>query len=147
MEEVRATLEVRQNSGVWADLRIVNSGASSAYIHNPGDYRPTDGWAHSREAYNAAVLLSFQFLEVALIGRNGTRIEPGDVATRANHDLHPPVELRPSESLTISIPLHEFYKLERGAIYSIEITYGEKEPRIRARGRFQCLASPSIIAR
>jgi hypothetical protein len=136
---VRSTLDIRQENGLWADLRIVNTGEKTVFIHNPGDYRPTEGWEFSREAYNAAVLLSFHFLDMALTTKDGISVDQSGIATRANHDVEPPVELKPSDALTISIPLHEYYNLESGVTYSLELTYGDDQLRVRAKRQFQYL--------
>ena len=134
---VRATLDIREENGVWADLRIVNTGVRSVSVHNPGDYQATEGWAFSREAYNVAVLLSFHFLDMALTTAAGIRVDRSSIATRANHDVQPAIGLKPSDSLVISIPLHAYYRLERSTAYSRTVTYGNDELRVRAERVFE----------
>jgi hypothetical protein len=136
---LRSTLEIRHENGLWADLRIVNEGRKTALIHNPGDYRPTEGWNFSREAYNVAVLLSFHFLDMALTREDGNPIDSRGIATRADHDTGPPVKLKPHDALTISIPLHEYYNLESGVTYSLDLTYGDDELRVHDQRQFQYL--------
>ena len=136
---LHSTLDIRHENGLWADLRIVNDGETTVSIHNPGDYRPTEGWDSSREAYNVAVLLSFHFLEMVLKREDGIPAVPRGIATRANHTVDPPIDLKPNDALTISIPLHEYYKLESGVIYSLALTYGDDKLRIHAKRQFQYL--------
>jgi hypothetical protein len=133
-----ATLDIRQENGLWADLRIVNQGEKTVLIHNPGNYRPTEGWEFSREAYNVAVLRSFHFLKMTLTRENGNPVEPRGIATRANHDVEPPIELKPKGTLMISVPLQEFYHLERGVKYSLELTYGDNDLQVHVKSQFQC---------
>jgi len=136
-KELHSTLSIRQGNGLWAELRIVNYGEEPFFIHNPGDYRPTEGWNFSREAYDVAVLLSFHFLDMTLTTEDGIPVEQRGIATRANHDVEPPVELKPSDALTISIPLHEYYNLESGVTYLLGLTYGDDNLRVHAKSQFQ----------
>src|SRR4051794_15020527 len=108
-----AKINIRCENGVWADLRITNNGDTTVRIHNPGNYRPTEGWVLSREAYQVAALRSFHFLEMTLRTEKGSLIEPADVSTLADHIVGLPVELEPGAELLISIPLHELYRLDR----------------------------------
>ncbi|HVP56114.1 MAG TPA: hypothetical protein VMU45_14085 [Candidatus Eisenbacteria bacterium] len=138
-KELRTTLSIRQENGLWAVLRIVNNSEIPVFIHNPGDYRPTEGWEFSREAYNVAVLLSFHFLDMTLTTEDGIPVEQRGIATRANHDVEPPVKLMPHNALTISIPLHEYYNLVSGVTYSLELTYGDNKLRVHDKRQFEYL--------
>jgi hypothetical protein len=137
MKDLHATIELRKIDGFWADLRIINEGEKTVSIHNPGNYRPTEGWEFSREAYNVAVLLSFHFLEMRLSRAGVPLARRETIATRAGHIVGLPVELAPSDELKVSIPLHEFYDLESGATYLLELTYGDDKLRVSAETRFQ----------
>ncbi|HEX4707782.1 MAG TPA: hypothetical protein VH229_08625 [Candidatus Udaeobacter sp.] len=132
-----STLDIRHENGIWVDLRIANNGEKTVLIHNPGNYRPTEGWELSREAYNVAVLLSFHFLEMILTREDGIPVESSGIAMRADHIGEPPVALRPHAVLTISIPLHEFYDLESRVNYSLELTYGDNNLKVHAKTQFQ----------
>lgn len=138
MKNLQATIEVRKGKGLQADLNIINNGRKPVLIHNPGRYQPTEGWEFSREAYNVAVLISFHFLVMKLVAQDGTPVEPRNIVTRADHDVELPLELKPSAQLTISIPLDEFFDLKRGLNYSLELTYGDRNLAVHAKGQFQC---------
>ena len=140
--DVQATIEIRADCGVWADLRIVNGGRTPAHVHNPGTLRPTDGWEFSPEAYTVAVLRSFHFLETDLRAEDGSLVPQRDVVTRADHDVEPPIDLGPGAALTIRVPLHELYVLEVGKAYALVITYGDDRLRVRAEASFRCPALP-----
>jgi hypothetical protein len=135
---MRATVEVGCQHGVWADLRIVNDTAQVVRVRNPGDHRPTEGWEHSREAYNVAVLRSFHALEMTLTTEGGSVVEPAAIATRADHLVGLPVALEPGADLRIRIPLHEFYELRPGTDYSLALVYGDVGGRVSATTRFRC---------
>ncbi len=135
-EGLRSTLDIRHQNGLWADLRIVNEGRKTVSIHNPGSYLPTERWEFSREAYNVAVLLSFHFLEMALTRADGIPVGSRGIATLADHTVEPPVVLKPQDALTISIPLHEFYHLESGVTYTLDLTYGDDALKVHARRQF-----------
>lgn len=135
-EELRTTIDIRHANGVWAELRIVNEGKQTVLIHNPGHYKPTEGWSSSRQAYDVAVLLSFHFLEMTLTGTDASPAQNTGIATRADHIAEPPLALKPSDALTISIPLHEFYELQRGVKYSLELTYGDSTLSVHAGREF-----------
>jgi|SRR5215471_625148 len=133
---LRTSLNIRQENGLWADLRIVNDREKAVFIHNPGDYRPTEGWESSREAYNVAVLLSFHFLEMTLTREDGIPVNSCGIATRADHIGEPPVALKPHDVLTISVPLHEYYDLVGGVQYSLELTYRDDKLRVHPKSQF-----------
>ncbi|MBL0011652.1 MAG: hypothetical protein IPP22_13150 [Nitrosomonas sp.] len=44
---MKAAIDIRTENGVWADLRITNDDDKAARSHNPGNYRPTEGWGFS----------------------------------------------------------------------------------------------------
>jgi hypothetical protein len=119
-------------------LRITNDGDTAVRLHNPGDYRPTEGWEFSREAYRVAVLRSFHFLEMILRTQDGSVVEPAGIATLADHVVGLPVELDPGAELQVPVPLHEFYDLERDAEYSLRMTYGDDRAKLSAETRFRC---------
>ena len=135
---MKTTIDIRCKNGVWADLRITNDGDTTARIHNPGNYRPTEGWEFSREAYQVAALRSFHFLEMTLRTREGSVVEPADVSTFADHIVGLPVELEPGAELLISIPLHEFYDLTRNRDYSLALTYGDNGAKVSAATQVRC---------
>ena len=135
---MKARIDVRCENGVWADLRITNNGDSAVRIHNPGDYRPTEGWKFSTEAYRVAVLRSFHFLEMTLRAHDGSVVETTGIATLADHLVGLPVELEPGAELQIPVPVHEFYDLKRDVDYSLALTYGDDDAKLSAVTRFRC---------
>ncbi len=138
---MKATIAVRYENGVWADLRITNNDDVTVSIHNPGNYRPTEGWEFSREAYQVAVLRSLHFLDMALRTKNGSVVEPADISTLADHMVGLPVELEPGAELLISVPLHELYDLEPNVDYSLALTYGDDRARVSAAAQVRCSAA------
>ena len=137
---MKTTIDIRCENGVWADLRITNTGDTAVHIHNPGNYRPTEGWEFSREGYQVAALRSFHFLEMTLRTKDGSVVEPADISTFADHIVGLPVELEPGAELRISIPLHEFYDLKRNVDYSLALTYGDDSIRVSAATQIRCSA-------
>jgi hypothetical protein len=137
---MKTTIDIRCENGVWADLRITNTGDTAVRIHNPGNYRPTEGWEFSYEAYRVAALRSFHSLKMTLRTKDGSVVEPADVSTFADHIVGLPVELEPGAELLISVPLHEFYDLDRNADYSLALTYGDDNARVSAATQFRCPA-------
>jgi hypothetical protein len=138
---MKATIDIRCTNGVWADLRITNNDDKTDRIHNPGNYRPTEGWEFSLEAYLVAALRSFHFLEMTLRAKDGSVVEPADISTLADHIVGLPVELEPVAELLISVPLHEFYDLKRNVDYSLALTYGDDSARVSAATQLRCSAA------
>jgi hypothetical protein len=136
---VKPTIDIRCENGVWADLRITNNEDTTVSIHNPGNYRPTEGWEFSREAYQVAALRSFHFLDMTLRTKNGSVVEPADVSTLVDHMVGLPIKLEPGAELLIRVPLHEFYDLDRNADYSLALTYGDDSGRVTAATQVRCL--------
>ena len=66
MSPGQAWIDIDTTSGVWAHLKIRNDGMEPLRVHNPHTEEPTDGWEHSKEAYQAAVLRSYGFLSLEL---------------------------------------------------------------------------------
>jgi len=135
---IGAAIDIRCVGGVWADLRITNNGNTVDRIHNPGKYRPTEGWEFSPEAYQVAALRSFHFLEMTLRTKNGSVVDPADISTLADHMVGLPVELEPGTELLISVPLHELYDLDRNVDYSLTLTYGDDRARVSASTPVRC---------
>jgi hypothetical protein len=135
---MKATIDIRCEDGVWADLRITNDDDLTVRVHNPGNYRPTEGWEFSSEAYQVAALRSFHFLEMTLRTKDGSVVEPADISTLAGHIVGLPVELEPGAELLISVPLHEIYDLERNVDYSLALTYGDEGARVSATAQVRC---------
>jgi len=135
---MKAAIDIRCGNGVWADLRIINNEDTVVRILNPGNYQPTERWEYSRDAYRVAVLRSFHFLEMNLRTQNGSVVEPAPISTRAGHLVGLPVPLEPGAELVISIPLHEFYRLERGLDYSLSLTYGDASAKVSAATQMRC---------
>ena len=135
---MKATIDISCEGGVWAVMRIVNDGDTAARIHNPGDYRPTERWEYSPDAYQVAVLRSFHFLEMILRTKDGTEVVPAEVYTLVDHEVGLPVELEPGAELLIKVPLHEFYDLSRGRDYSLSLIYGDDRARVSAMTQVRC---------
>ena len=132
-----ATIDIRCENGIWADLRITNDTDTTVRIHNPGNYTPTERWEFSREAYQVAVLRSFHFLEMTLRAEGEPVAGSPDAVTRADHLVGLPVLLRPGAELVVRIPLNEFYELRRDANYSLALTYGDATVRVSATAQFR----------
>ena len=135
---METTIGIRCENGIWADLRIANDDDRVVRIHNPGNYRPTEDWEFSYEAYQVAALRSFHFLEMTLRAKDGSVVEPAGIFTRADHLVGLPVELQPGAELVIRIPLHEFYDLKPNADYSLALTYGDDSARVSAAAQVRC---------
>ena len=135
---MKATIDIRCENGVWADLRITNNDDTAVSIHNPGNYRPTEGWEFSHAAYQVAALRSFGFLEMTLRTKNESVVEPADISTLANHMVGLPVKLEPGAELVINVPLHEFYDLKRNVDYALALTYGDASARVSAATQVRC---------
>jgi hypothetical protein len=74
-----------------------------------------------------------------ILTEDGIPIERRGIATRANHDVEPPVKFKSHDALTISIPLHEYYNLLSRVTYSLELTYGDDKLRVHDKRQFQHL--------
>ena len=144
---MKAAIDIRCENGIWANLRITNNDDKVACIHNPGNYRPTQGWRFSREAYQIAVLRSFHFLEMTLRTEDGLAVEPADIATLADHIVGLPIELNPGAELLINVPLHEFYDLKRNQDYSLALTYGDDSARVSAATQVRSSTPPGSAGR
>jgi len=137
MTPARAWIDIDTSGGVWARLKIRNEGTEPLTLHNPRTEAPTDGWEHSKEAFQAAVLRSYGFLEVALRVRGGSPVEPLPVHARAGHLVALPLELPPGGEVDIPVPVHELYPLQPGEEYDLSLTYGDETGRYPADVRFQ----------
>jgi hypothetical protein len=136
--DIDTIIEIRKDSGLWADLRIINKGKQPVKIHNPGNYSPTSGWNTSKESYLIAVLLSFHFLEMKLCETGGGLVNRNpSIGTNADHIVKLPVDLKPSDELKIIIPIHEYYKLDNDKNYTLELTYGDNDLKVHAITQFQ----------
>lgn len=135
---MKTTIDISCESGVWAVMRITNDGDTTVRIHNPGNYPPTEGWEFSREAYRVAVLRSFHFLEMILRTKDGSEVAPAGIYTLVDHEVEMPLELEPGAELLISVPLHEFYDLDRNVDYSLALTYGDDKTRVSAATQVRC---------
>ena len=135
-DAVHATLIVNNGNAAWAELQIVNHGDEPLSIHNPGSFRPTEGWEYSLAAYNIAVLLSFHFLSLNLLTAQGDTVKRNPIIARADHLVPLPLELQPESALTIRIPLHEFFDLKRGTDYLLQVAYGDHDQKVRAETNF-----------
>jgi len=135
MTAVQTRIDVETSSGVWGRLKIRNRGAQPLRLHNPHTEPPTDGWEHSKEAYQAAVLRSYGFLQVELRA-DGIPVEPLPVHARAGHLVALPLELPPAGELDVAVPLHELYRLQPSSEYDLSLTYGDETGRYAATARF-----------
>jgi hypothetical protein len=135
---MKATIGIRCENGVWADLSIINDAGSVLSIPDPGDFRPIAGWELSREAYQVAVLRSFHFLEMALRAKDGSLVKPAEIHTLAHHTVGLPLALTPGAGLLISVPLHEFYDLKHNVDYSLSLTYGDDSATVSAATQVRC---------
>ena len=100
MSPGQAWIDIDTTSGVWAHLKIRNDGMEPLRVHNPHTEEPTDGWEHSKEAYQAAVLRSYGFLSLELRDGEGTPVEALPVHARAGHLVALPLELPPGPNST-----------------------------------------------
>jgi hypothetical protein len=137
---MRTAIDIRCDDGVWADLRITNEEDVPVRIQNPGDYRPTEGWEYSREAYQVSALRSLRLLEMTLRAADGSVIEPAEISTLADHLVGLPIALEPGAELLIRVPLHEYYPVERDTDYSLTLMYGDAGNRVSAATQVRCPA-------
>ena len=136
MTAVQTRIDVEtSSSGVWAHLKIRNGSAQPLRLHNPKTEPPTDGWELSNEAYEAAVLRSYGFLQVELRA-DGIPVEPLPVHARAGHLVALPLELPPAGELEVAVPLHELYGLQPSSEYELSLTYGDETGRYLAATGF-----------
>jgi hypothetical protein len=143
---MKTTIDISCESGVWAVLRITNNEDTAVSIHNPGNYRPTERWEFSREAYRVAVLRSFHFLKMILRTQDGSEVAAADIHTLVNHEVEMPLELEPGAELRIRIPLHEFYDLKRHVEYALALTYGDDSVKVSAATQVRCSAPAGSAA-
>jgi len=120
---LNATLQIRRQEGLWADLRIVNQEKEAVEIFQPGNFPPHTSWEYSYEAYQVAALQSFHILRMTVFDAAKEEQSQQDLATLADHAFRR-IGLEPGQELNLSIPLHEFYILDGGAGYTIVIQYG-----------------------
>jgi hypothetical protein len=137
MSPGQAWIDIDTTSGVWAHLKIRNDGMEPLRVHNPHTEAPTDGWEHSKEAYQAAVLRSYGFLSLELRDGEGTPVEALPVHARAGHIVALPLELPPGAQLDIAVPVHELYPLEPGWDYNLSLDYGDEAGRYLATAEFR----------
>jgi hypothetical protein len=136
MTPSQAQIDLDTRSGVWAHMKIRNESTQPVRVHNPRTEAATDGWEHSKEAYQAAVLRSYGFLQVALRDDEGSQVEPLPVHARAGHIVALPLELPPGGELDIPVPLDELYRLQPNSEYDLTLTYGDETGRYLATTRF-----------
>jgi hypothetical protein len=137
MTQTQAWIDIDTSSGVVAHLKIRNESTQSMRVHSPHTEPPTDGWEHSKEAYQAAVLRSYGFLKVVLRARGGTAVEPLPVHARAGHIVALPLELPPGGEVDIPVPVHELYRLQPRSEYDLSLSYGDETARYLATAQFR----------
>jgi hypothetical protein len=131
-----ATLRIGQQKGLWAHLRIENHKDEAVEIFYPEDFPPHDGWAFSREAYQVALLQSFHILMMKLMDADQAEINQQTLATMADPAFRR-VTLQKGQTLALSIPLHEFYRLERGGRYTLILQYGRDLVKAHVENTFE----------
>jgi hypothetical protein len=133
---LKATLYIRKQDGLWADLRIVNQGDKAVEILQPGSFPPYNGWEHSYEAYQVAALQSFHILRITILDENQEELSQQEIITMADHVFRQ-IALEPGQELSLSIPLHEFYRLDSGVRYTIVIQYGRDQIKAQVKTTFE----------
>lgn len=116
-------------------LRITNDSDCPVEVLNPDLGQPAAGadFPFSVQAYRAAALMSFGFLQVSVHDASGAQIEQSPVPVWSTPLVRPPVRLAPAESLEVVIPVAPFFVLAPGAYYLVAVEYGD-QTKVRAEG-------------
>jgi hypothetical protein len=123
---------------LWVRLRITNPTEGRIEILNPdmGVPSPAINWPFSPEAYQTFLLLSFGFLTMAVTDEAGQELPRKMFLISVTPALRPPLELGPGDSFDVTIPIGDFYQLERNKTYSVALEYGDRKQKVSARASF-----------
>lgn len=118
-------------------LRITNQGEETISVLNPfmGVPAPNMDWPWSDETYQTSMLISYGYLTMSVTDEAGNEVPQDAIQTWATPVLRPKIELGPSDSFEVTIPIGNFYKLESGKAYWVALTYGDKDLKVSARTR------------
>ena len=136
---ITATIEVPGDQAdakaLRVTLRVTNQGADKISVLNPdmGIPAPNMDWPWSNETYQTSMLISYGFLSISVTDEEGKGVPQDAIQTWATPVLRPNIELEPGDSFEVTIPIGDFYKLESGKAYSVEITYGDRNLKVSAR--------------
>jgi hypothetical protein len=114
--------------------RITNAADRNTDILNPdmGVPSPAMKWPFSGEAYQTAMLISFGYLTMAVTDEGGRDLRREPIETWATPVLRPRLDLKPGESVELTVPLGTFYRLESGKTYRVTLGYGDTTPKAEA---------------
>lgn len=129
-------------------LRIENRTGTTVRLLNPKMGRPSPemNWRYSNEAYQISLLMMFNHLSMWVTDEAGDKLPLQMIDSGATPALWPPLEFAPGDSMTLTVPIGEFFVLQSGRTYDVTIEYGEQGQKVKARGRLavplsaQCLA-------
>jgi hypothetical protein len=88
------------------------------------------------EGYQISLLMMFNYLSMSVTDEAGDELPLQMIDSGATPALWPPLELAPGDSMTLTVPIGEFFVLESGRTYDVTIEYGEQGQKVKARGRF-----------
>lgn len=131
-----SNLTIRSKDGIWANIKMVNQTDHVVSVLEPNNFQPFSGWAYSNEAYQVAVLQSFHILKMTIFTKKNKKLEQNTISTLADH-LFSKVNLQPTQELSLTIPLHEYYNLEKGVEYTLVIQYGRDTIEAYAKTKFK----------
>jgi hypothetical protein len=118
-------------------LSLTNRSDAGTTILNPdmGVPAPAMHWPFSQEVYRTSLLLSYGYLSLTVTGETGDEPPREPIETWATPVLRSPLELAPGDSLQLPIPIGAFYRLERGRVYDVTVTYGDQAAEVSAKAR------------
>lgn len=128
-------------------LRIENRTGTMVRLLNPNMGRPSPemNWRYSNEAWQISLLMIFNYLSMSVTDDAGDEIPLQMIDSGATPALWPPLELAPGDSMTLAVPIGEFFVLESGRTYDVIIDYGEQGQKVKARGRIALPVSAQFV--
>ncbi len=131
-----SNLVIRSKDGIWADFKMINQTEQVVSTFEPNNFQSFSGWAYSHEAYQVAVLQSFHMLKITVFTEKNKKLEQNRISTLVDH-LFRKIDLQPTQELSLAIPLHEYYNLEKGMEYTLVVQYGRDTIVAYAKTKFK----------
>jgi hypothetical protein len=118
------------------ELRITNTSDRKVAVLNPDVGVPTPAmkWPFSQQVYQISTLFSFGYLSISVRDENGGAIPAESISAWATPALKPPLELKPGDSIELTIPLGALYRLPSGKKCHVTIQYGDQNQKVEALG-------------
>ncbi|MDQ3930116.1 MAG: hypothetical protein M3328_13335 [Chloroflexota bacterium] len=118
-------------------LRVTNQGEDKVAVLNPdmGVPMPNMDWPWSVETYRTSLLLSYGFLSISVTDEAGNEVPQDAIQTWVTPVLQPNIELEQGDSFDVPVPIGDFYHLESGKSYDVDLTYGHRDLKVSARSR------------